>query len=61
VPTAKLTSSGNYSIITDHLGTPVEAYNDEGEIVWSAELDIFGRVQEFAGEADFIPFRFQGQ
>jgi RHS repeat-associated protein len=61
VPTAKLTSSGNYSIITDHLGTPVEAYDSDGNQVWSAELDIFGRVQEFTGEVDFIPFRFQGQ
>jgi len=61
VPTAKLTNGGNYSIVSDYLGTPVEAYDAEGVRVWSAELDIFGRVKEFAGEVDFVPFRYQGQ
>jgi len=61
VPTAKLTNGGNYSIVSDYLGTPVEAYDAEGVRVWSAELDIFGRVKEFTGEVDFVPFRYQGQ
>ncbi|MEK4425961.1 RHS repeat domain-containing protein [Solibacillus sp. FSL K6-1523] len=61
VPSAKITSQGNYSIISDYLGTPVEAYDEEGNKVWSAELDIYGRVNEFTGEQDFIPFRYQGQ
>ncbi|MGE7947558.1 RHS repeat domain-containing protein, partial [Lysinibacillus sp. NPDC093688] len=61
VPSAKITSEGNYSIISDYLGTPVEAYDEEGNSVWSAELDIYGRVNEFTGEKDFIPFRYQGQ
>jgi len=61
VPSAKITSEGNYSIISDYLGTPVEAYDEEGNKVWSAELDIYGRVIEFTGEQDFIPFRYQGQ
>lgn len=61
IPTAKLTESGNYSIVSDYLGTPVEAYNAEGECIWSAELNIYGRVKEFTGEVDFIPFRYQGQ
>ncbi|QPQ30167.1 RHS repeat-associated core domain-containing protein [Lysinibacillus sp. JNUCC 51] len=54
-------SEGNYSIISDYLGTPVEAFDEEGNRVWSAELDIYGRVNEFTGEKDFIPFRYQGQ
>ncbi|MFY0519799.1 RHS repeat domain-containing protein [Lysinibacillus sp. UGB7] len=61
VPSAKITSEGNYSIISDYLGTPVEAYDQEGKKVWSAELDVYGRVKEFTGEQDFIPFRYQGQ
>ncbi|MFJ7888349.1 HNH/endonuclease VII fold putative polymorphic toxin [Lysinibacillus xylanilyticus] len=60
-------------MISDHLGTPVEAYDDHGEKVWSIELDIYGRVKEFNDKKigdyiceeefsiDFIPFRFQGQ
>ncbi|WP_427108129.1 RHS repeat-associated core domain-containing protein [Lysinibacillus xylanilyticus] len=61
VPSAKITDEGNYSIISDHLGTPVEAYDKQGNRVWSAELDIYGRVKEFTGTKDFIPFRYQGQ
>ncbi|MFJ7839568.1 RHS repeat domain-containing protein [Lysinibacillus sphaericus] len=61
VPSAKITNEGNYSIISDYLGTPVEAYDEQGHKVWSAELDVYGRVNEFTGEKDFIPFRYQGQ
>jgi len=61
VPSAKITSEGNYSIISDYLGTPVEAYDKQGHKVWSAELDMYGRVNEFTVEKDFIPFRYQGQ
>ena len=49
-----------------YLGTPVEAYDSEGNNVWSAELDIYGRVMTDRnhtpkGDIDFIPFRYQGQ
>ena len=73
-PSAKLTSQGNYSIISDHLGTPVEAYDSDGKKVWEQELDIYGRVRPRSvvrkwgqvvddGLLDehFIPFRYQGQ
>nr|WP_277350989.1 RHS domain-containing protein [Aneurinibacillus aneurinilyticus] len=60
IPSAKITNEGNYSIISDYLGTPVEAYDEEGNRVWSAKLDIYGRVNEFTGEQDFIPFRVSG-
>ncbi|MFT9820081.1 hypothetical protein [Lysinibacillus sp. NPDC056185] len=42
VPSAKITNEGNYSIISDYLGTPVEAYDEVGNKIWSAELDIYG-------------------
>ncbi|NSL90509.1 hypothetical protein ECE50_027040 [Chitinophaga sp. Mgbs1] len=58
---AKITANGQYAVITDHLGTPCEAYDNNGNRVWSAELDIFGNVRKFEGEKNFIPFRFQGQ
>jgi len=66
VPVAKVTKDNHYSIITDYLGTPVEAYDREGDKVWSAELDIYGRVKidrnnAPGGDIDFIPFRYQGQ
>lgn len=72
IPRAKLTKDSAYSIISDYLGTPVEAYDEEGKKVWERELDIYGRVMnrlkdkygrsiDLVGEDDFIPFRYQGQ
>ena len=61
VPMAKLTNEGAYSIIPDYLGTPTEAYSGTGERIWSAELDIYGRLRSLAGDVGFVPFRFQGQ
>ena len=34
----------SYSIVCDQLGTPVEAYDEEGQRVWARELDIYGRI-----------------
>ena len=58
--------------MTDYLGTPAEAYDDSGTLVWKRELDIngnvmpagkdrYGRTMEDIGEKNFIPLRFQGQ
>ncbi|ACU63822.1 DUF6531 domain-containing protein [Chitinophaga pinensis] len=58
---AKICGGVSYSIITDHIGTPCQAYDEEGNIVWSCELDIYGKVRKLAGPIDFIPFRYQGQ
>lgn len=63
IPRGKITKDGNYSIISDYLGIPVEAYDEEGKKVWERNLDIYGRVktEEALGEKNFILFRFQGQ
>ena len=63
IPRGKITKDGNYSIISDYLGTPVEAYDEEGKKVWERNLDIYGRVktEEALAEKNLIPFRFQGQ
>ena len=61
VPAAKIVDGKQYSIITDHMGTPCEAYDEAGENVWSCELDIYGKVRKLAGSKAFIPFRYQGQ
>ncbi|KGL56398.1 hypothetical protein HQ50_02045 [Porphyromonas sp. COT-052 OH4946] len=61
VPCAKLQNGESYSIITDYLGTPTEMYTSNGEKTWSAELDIYGSVRNFAGRSlSDCPFRFQG-
>ena len=60
-PVAKLTKEDSYSIVQDYLGTPIQALDSKGEVVWDCILDIYGDVLELRGERNFIPFRFQGQ
>ncbi|MBW1298277.1 RHS repeat domain-containing protein, partial [Aquimarina litoralis] len=61
-PAAKITENDTYSIITDHLGTPVEMYNSNGEKTWHAEYDIYGKIRNLVtGSLQDCPFRFQGQ
>ena len=60
VPAAKLVANGDcFSIISDYLGTPMQAYDKNGEKVWEQELDIYGRQRK--RPSSFIPFKYQGQ
>ncbi|MBS5613488.1 MAG: hypothetical protein KHX29_05385 [Prevotella buccalis] len=60
-PVAKLTEEDSYTIVQDYLGTPIQALDSRGEVVWDCILDIYGDVLELRGKRDFILFRFQGQ
>lgn len=62
-PAAKITPEGSFSIVTNHLGTPVEMHNDAGVKVWSYELVIYGKGlrQDFLNERSVCPFRYPGQ
>ena len=60
VPAAKLIANGEcFSIISDYLGTPLQAYDKQGNKVWEQELDIYGRQRK--RPSAFIPFKYQGQ
>jgi YD repeat-containing protein len=48
-PAAKLMGDKKYSIITDYLGTPVQMYDEKGQLTWEARLDMYGKVANFAG------------
>ena len=68
VPTAKLVNGKAYSIISDHLGTPILAVDSDGMEVWNRQLDIYGRVKREIKASSlgddvcpFIPFLYQGQ
>ena len=61
VPVAMIKEGRAYSILTDHLGTPTEAYDAEGNEVWSRILDMDGNVIEETGNKGMVPFLFQGQ
>mgnify|MGYP000116638392 CR=1 FL=1 len=60
--------------VLDYIGRPVRSSDDQGELVWEAEYDIYGRLKKIKtgadiwnrpiwGEVDksFIPFRQMGQ
>ena len=61
VPTAKIVGDRHYSIISDYIGRPVQAYDDNGNIVWQADYDIYGNLRNLHGSRLFIPFRQLGQ
>ncbi len=61
VPAAKLTAQGAFSVITDHLGTPLELYDGQGQKTWQAQLDCYGQVRQGKGKPHDCPFRYQGQ
>ena len=61
VPTAMIKEGKAYSILTDHLGTPTEAYDADSNEVWSRTLGLNGEVIEETGNVGMIPFLFQGQ
>ena len=62
-PLAKLTPQTNYSVVSDHLGTPLEMHDARGQLHWSAELDSYGAMRQRQADADVAacPFRYQGQ
>ena len=60
VPTARITDRGSESIVSDYLGTPIEAYNEDGTKVWGREIDIYGRIRK-ENLTNFVPYLYQGQ
>ena len=63
IPAAKLAGNGeSFSIVSDYLGTPLQAFDNNGNKVWEQELDIFGRKRRKGNNnSSFIPFKYQGQ
>lgn len=61
IPIAKLKGNKRYSLVTDHLGTPIRAYTDQGDKVWERELDSFGNARMTVGDAGFCNYLYQGQ
>lgn len=50
-----------YSIISDYIGRPVQAFDKTGSLIWETDYDIYGRLRNLQGEKKFIPFRQLGQ
>jgi len=58
---AKVTEQERYTIVHDYLGTPTQAYDSRGKLVWEMLLDVYGNAKEYAGGKCLVPFRYQGQ
>jgi len=61
VPSAKIIGKEKFSIINDYIGRPIQAYNENGDVVWDTDYDIYGDLRELKGDRSFIPFRQLGQ
>ena len=61
VPTAKLVDGKRYGIVSDYIGRPVQAYDEQGTPVWQADYNIYGNLLNLKGDREFVPFRQLGQ
>ncbi|WKL47794.1 RHS repeat-associated core domain-containing protein [Flavobacterium pectinovorum] len=61
VPSAKIVGNNKFSIINDYIGRPIQAYSEEGNLVWETDYDIYGDLRNLKGDRSFIPFRQLGQ
>jgi RHS repeat-associated protein len=60
-PMAKLVGDDRFSIVTDHLGTPVLMADANGESVWQAGVSAYGELRDLRGARHVCPFRWPGQ
>jgi RHS repeat-associated protein len=61
VPSGKIINDEKFSIISDYIGRPVQAFAENGKIVWEADYGIYGQVRNLKGDKCFVPFRQLGQ
>jgi RHS repeat-associated protein len=60
-PAAKVVGRERYSIVADYLGTPTTMLNSSGQVVWSANISIYGELRNLTGNRYACPFRWPGQ
>jgi RHS repeat-associated protein len=61
VPSGKIINHEKFSIISDYLGRPVQAFAEGGQKVWEADYGIYGQTRNQRGPKCFVPFRQLGQ
>jgi RHS repeat-associated protein len=59
-PLAKETKGRYWSIVSDHLGTPSEMYDEGGQLAWRMQLDTFGVGRKDVA-LEKCPWRWPGQ
>ena len=60
-PAGKIKNEKHYSIVTDHLGTPIQMFREDGDLIWHGEVDSYGKLRMEKGQSGSCPFRYQGQ
>lgn len=60
-PAAKIKGDKKYSIVSDHLGTPIQGYDEAGDLIWQREIDSYGNVRMLRGDAGFCNYLYPGQ
>ena len=60
-PMAKLVGDQQFSILSDHRGTPVLMVDRAGARVWSASMSVYGELRGPEGQRHACPFRWPGQ
>jgi RHS repeat-associated protein len=58
---AKLEGQQAYSIVCDHLETPLSMWDDKGNQIWYSELGLRGEWLDGSQDRSRCPFRFAGQ
>ena len=61
VPAGKLIGESFQTVIPDHIGTPLQLVDAEGDVKWSARSDLWGGTEIIQGKPEDCPFRFPGQ
>lgn len=60
-PIAKEHAGHRWAIVTDHLGTPTEMYDESGRLTWRMRIDVFGETTFDTGTAADCEWRWLGQ
>lgn len=60
-PMGKLVGDAYYPIITDYLGVPVAMFDPHGQKIWSADITVWGDLNNVKGDRQTCPFRWPGQ
>jgi RHS repeat-associated protein len=60
-PIAKEHAGQRWAVVSDHLGTPTEMYDEAGQITWRMRLDVHGVPTIDAGSETDCPWRWAGQ
>jgi len=60
-PLCRFDESGFETYHNNHLGTPQELTDEDGQFVWSASYDVYGRISRLETDETGNDIRFQGQ